>query len=145
MSIALKSEHIQRYRQIVRLLYRYGRRDALRRAGLEDPGAEEATPTHAESSSVPKVHAAPGEILRRQREDEASNGHGDAVPNHGDVDEAHALAQRLAYDLEAMGPTFSKLGQFLSTHSDMLPANYVEALSRLQDRVGPISFLEVER
>jgi predicted unusual protein kinase regulating ubiquinone biosynthesis (AarF/ABC1/UbiB family) len=54
-------------------------------------------------------------------------------------------AEELARDLEKLGPTFIKLGQLLSTRSDVLPIAYVEALARLQDDVEPFSFAEVER
>jgi ubiquinone biosynthesis protein len=54
-------------------------------------------------------------------------------------------AEALAADLEALGPTYIKLGQLLSTRSDLLPAQYLEALSRLQDHVEPFPFAEVER
>src|SRR5262249_39253056 len=50
-----------------------------------------------------------------------------------------------ADDLESLGPTFIKLGQILSTRGDLLPPAYVEALARLQDRVEPFPFDEVER
>src|ERR1700681_3751198 len=53
-------------------------------------------------------------------------------------------ADQLAKDLEAMGPTFVKLGQLLSTRADLLPTPYLDALARLQDHVTPISFAEVE-
>lgn len=53
--------------------------------------------------------------------------------------------EKLARDLEELGPTYIKLGQLLSTRSDLLPPAYIEALSRLQDRVEPFSFGEVER
>jgi ubiquinone biosynthesis protein len=53
-------------------------------------------------------------------------------------------AADLAGDLERMGPTFIKLGQLLSTRSDLLPDEYIRALSRLQDRVEPFPFSEVE-
>jgi ubiquinone biosynthesis protein len=56
-----------------------------------------------------------------------------------------APPEDLANDLEAMGPTFVKLGQILSSRPDLLPAPYVRALSRLQDRVKPFSFAEVEQ
>jgi ubiquinone biosynthesis protein len=52
--------------------------------------------------------------------------------------------EKLARDLEALGPTFIKLGQLLSTRSDLLPPPYLEALARLQDQVEPFSFGEVE-
>jgi predicted unusual protein kinase regulating ubiquinone biosynthesis (AarF/ABC1/UbiB family) len=57
----------------------------------------------------------------------------------------HANPEDLANDLEKMGPTFIKLGQILSSRPDLIPAPYVKALSRLQDRVKPFSFAEVER
>ena len=53
-------------------------------------------------------------------------------------------ADELAKDLEAMGPTFVKLGQLLSTRADLLPTPYLDALARLQDDVAPFSFAEVE-
>src|SRR5436190_9691071 len=51
----------------------------------------------------------------------------------------------LADDLERMGPTFVKLGQLLSSRPDLLPEPYLKALSRLQDKVKPFSFEEVEQ
>jgi len=53
-------------------------------------------------------------------------------------------AEKLAGDLESRGATFIKLGQLLSTRSDLLPDVYLDALARLQDDVEPISFAEVE-
>jgi predicted unusual protein kinase regulating ubiquinone biosynthesis (AarF/ABC1/UbiB family) len=46
-------------------------------------------------------------------------------------------------DLEAMGPTFVKIGQALSTRPDMVPAPYIAALERMQDDVAPIPFEQV--
>ncbi len=51
---------------------------------------------------------------------------------------------QLAGDLEALGPTFIKLGQLLSTRADLLPPPYLEALSRLQDDVEPMPWSQVE-
>jgi ubiquinone biosynthesis protein len=56
-----------------------------------------------------------------------------------------AKAHELAGDLEKLGPTFVKLGQLLSTRVELLPAAYLEALARLQDKVEPFSFAEVEK
>ena len=47
-------------------------------------------------------------------------------------------AQDLAKALEELGPCFIKLGQLLSTRPDLLPADYIEALSRLQNTVTPV-------
>jgi len=45
-------------------------------------------------------------------------------------------------DLEALGPTFVKLGQMLSTRPDMVPPEFATALERMQEKVAP---LPVER
>jgi ubiquinone biosynthesis protein len=64
----------------------------------------------------------------------------------GAADETNDVeaAEELASSLETMGPTFVKLGQLLSTRSDLLPPAHLEALSRLQDQVEPFSFADVE-
>ncbi|HSP44565.1 MAG TPA: AarF/UbiB family protein, partial [Chthoniobacterales bacterium] len=56
-----------------------------------------------------------------------------------------AKASELADDLEKLGPTFVKLGQLLSTRVELMPQAYIEALARLQDKVEPFSFDEVEK
>jgi len=58
---------------------------------------------------------------------------------------ADEKAHELAADLEALGPTFIKLGQLLSTRGDLLPEPYLEALARLQDQIEPFPYEEVER
>ena len=44
-----------------------------------------------------------------------------------------------------MGPTYVKLGQLLSSRSDLLPEPYLKALARLQDKVKPFPYEEVEQ
>ena len=64
----------------------------------------------------------------------------DEGPTAGDAERAESLAA----DLEAMGPTYIKLGQLLSTRVDLLPQAYTDALARLQDDVGPFDVAQVE-
>jgi predicted unusual protein kinase regulating ubiquinone biosynthesis (AarF/ABC1/UbiB family) len=59
--------------------------------------------------------------------------------------EVVAEAKSLVDDLERLGPTFVKLGQLLSTRPDLLPPAYLTALARLQDKVEPFPFADVER
>jgi predicted unusual protein kinase regulating ubiquinone biosynthesis (AarF/ABC1/UbiB family) len=56
-----------------------------------------------------------------------------------------AKPEQLADDLEAMGPTYVKLGQVLSGRPDLLPDAYVKALARLQDKVKPFAYAQVEQ
>jgi ubiquinone biosynthesis protein len=58
--------------------------------------------------------------------------------------EEQARAEALTHELERLGPTFIKFGQLLSTRADLLPPVYLDALERLQDKVAPFPFREVQ-
>src|SRR5699024_9870655 len=53
--------------------------------------------------------------------------------------------EELVEDLKKMGPTYIKLGQLLSTRSDLLPEPFLEALATLQDDVESVPYEEIER
>ena len=105
----LKTEHLQRWKQIARLLWKYGRSDLVSRLGTDPALLEE--------------------------EDKAN-------PQHTGAD---SPASQLADDLEAMGPTYVKLGQVLASRPDLLPEAYTKSLARLQDDVKPFPFEEVRQ
>jgi ubiquinone biosynthesis protein len=52
--------------------------------------------------------------------------------------------QRVRLVMEELGPTYVKLGQMLSTRPDLIPLEFIEELSKLQDHVPPFPFSEVE-
>lgn len=62
-----------------------------------------------------------------------------------DVTIRRQQATRLREALEELGPTFSKLGQVLSTRPDLLPVEYIEELALLQSHVPPMPESEVVR
>ncbi len=103
MALSLHPRHLGRYRDVARLLIRYGRSDLLADLDLDGIGPDERSAPVCED------------------------------------------ANQLAEDLEALGPTYIKLGQLLSTRVDLLPEPYTQALARLQDDVAPFPFAEVEQ
>src|SRR6187200_3084279 len=52
-------------------------------------------------------------------------------------------AEKLLKTFIALGPSYIKLGQWLSTRADILPMPYLEVLARLQDDVPSDPFVEV--
>jgi len=84
-------------------------------------------------------------LVRHGRGDLVRSAGIDGVLDEEQVEEGDpAAAERLADDLEAMGPTFIKLGQLLSSRVDLLTPAYITALARLQDKVEPFGFEKVE-
>jgi ubiquinone biosynthesis protein len=47
--------------------------------------------------------------------------------------------------LEELGPTFIKIGQILSTRPDLIPPEWAEEFSNLQDNVSPVSFASIHQ
>ena len=94
--------HLKRYRQILRILIKYGFAQVLDELNLY--GLWERL------------------FVRRGKQKEAV---------------AHHLETRLRQALEELGPAFVKIGQLLSTRTDLLPAAYIAELSNLQDKVAP--------
>ncbi|HJT44641.1 MAG TPA: AarF/UbiB family protein [Chthoniobacterales bacterium] len=104
MAFSINPQHLNRYRQIAWLLFKYGGSDLVKQTGLNET-------LESENRVTPKEAA---------------------------------KAEELADDLEKLGPTFVKLGQLLSTRVELMPQVYIEALTRLQDKVAPFGFAEVE-
>ncbi len=119
----ISANHLKRYRQITALLWKYGRSDLAKHISTEEgfglnQEPKEPTPTDA---------GAEGEV-------------GEASPAA-----AQTSPEQLANDLEAMGPTYVKIGQVLAGRPDLLPEAYMKGLERLQDNVKPFSYDEVEQ
>ncbi|WP_020615005.1 AarF/UbiB family protein [Paenibacillus daejeonensis] len=53
-----------------------------------------------------------------------------------------SVGERLRLLLEELGTTFVKLGQIASTRPDLLPADILQELEKLQDHVPPFSYQE---
>jgi ubiquinone biosynthesis protein len=53
-------------------------------------------------------------------------------------------AERIRLVITELGPSFIKLGQILSTRPDLIPSEIILELKKLQDRVPPVPFTEIE-
>lgn len=59
------------------------------------------------------------------------------------VKEPMTTPERVRRTLEDLGPTFVKFGQVISLRPDVLPAEFVVELRKLQDQVPPVDFSEL--
>jgi ubiquinone biosynthesis protein len=100
-------KHLSRYKDIAKLLWKYGRSDLVKQMSIDDEVAAEDQKELVVSGETPP--------------------------------------EQLADDLEAMGPTFVKLGQVLASRPDLLPEPYLKALARLQDKVKCFPYAEAEQ
>jgi ubiquinone biosynthesis protein len=55
-----------------------------------------------------------------------------------------SYAARMRLAMQELGPSFVKLGQILSTRADLLPAELIVELKKLQEDVPPIPFSDVK-
>jgi len=54
------------------------------------------------------------------------------------------LAERIRLVITELGPSFVKLGQILSTRPDLIPAEIIEELKKLQDQVPPVDVEQIK-
>jgi ubiquinone biosynthesis protein len=64
---------------------------------------------------------------------------------HGEAEKQRvSLAVRARLVLQDLGPSFIKLGQIVSTRGDVLPADLITELKKLQDEVPPVPFADIK-
>ena len=102
--------HLNRYRQILTILFKYGFGDLL------------------EMLKIDQYIEVGLQMISR---------------NRGARVERLTRPQRLRMAFEELGPTYIKLGQILSTRPDLIPMDFIQELSKLQDDVPAFSFKEV--
>jgi ubiquinone biosynthesis protein len=110
--------------------------------------AFEALMVRAEEPKTTEV--GPGTLIRRASHIAAvmaRHGLGDFFGKEaeasGDADAVRERAKKFRDALQDLGPTFSKLGQILSTRPDLLPPAFIDELSTLQQNVTPLTEEEV--
>lgn len=103
--------HLNRYRQILAILFKYGFGDLV------------------ELLKIDQYIEVGLQIISRKRRDPV---------------EKLTRAERIRLAFEELGPTYIKLGQILSTRPDLIPSEFIQELSKLQDDVPAFPFTEVK-
>jgi len=102
--------HLNRYRQILTVLFKYGFGDLL------------------ELLKIDQYIEVGLQMISR---------------NRGARVERLTRPQRLRMAFEELGPTYIKLGQILSTRPDLIPLDFIQELSKLQDDVPAFPYKDV--
>ncbi len=112
---------LDRIRQINVVLFRHGFADVARRIGLGKK-AKDGAPKDGAKESVPPASAEEAQAETEGAEEAKKS----------------PLAERVRLVAMDLGPSFVKLGQIASTRTDVLPAEWVVELKKLQDDVSPL-------
>jgi ubiquinone biosynthesis protein len=108
-----------RLREISAVLVRHGFGEIVARAGF---GRTKKSDPPSEAPEIPSEELERGEAEKKRI----------------------SLAERARLVLQDLGPSFIKLGQIASTRGDVLPADLIVELKKLQDNVPPVSFAEIK-
>ncbi len=126
ISVVSAVRDLARLREISTVLARHGFGEIVARAGF---GRARKPKAPGESMEPPsELDIAPEALAQGEAEKKRAE-----------------TAERIRLCLQDLGPCFIKLGQIASTRNDVIPADIIAELKKLQDEVPPISFEEIKK
>lgn len=134
ISVVSAVRDLGRLREITSVLVRHGFGEFVARAGFGRKPRRPASPGRSDAPPADGTSAPPDAIELEAEELEA-----------GEVEKTRTTtAERIRLVIQDLGPSFIKLGQIMSTRNDLLPADVITELRKLQDEVPPVSFAEIK-
>ncbi len=125
ISVLSAVRDLGRLREISAVLVRHGFGEIVARAGF---GRTRKAKTGSEPPPGDDPEIAAEEVARGE-----------------DEKERISVGERTRLVLQDLGPSFIKLGQIASTRPDLLPADVITELKKLQDEVPPVPFEAIKK
>jgi len=129
ISVVSAVRDLGRLREITSVLVRHGFGEVVARAGFG------RRPRRGTASDVP-----PSSVR-----DDAPEISTDELAKGEEEKTRISTAERIRLVLQDLGPSFIKLGQIASTRPDLLPADVIVELKKLQDNVPAVPFDEIRK
>lgn len=130
ISVVSAVRDLGRLREITSVLVRHGFGEVVTRIGF---GRKPRRGT----ASDPPPSTRPGDDTPEISTDELAKGEEEKTKT--------STAERIRLVLQDLGPSFIKLGQIASTRPDLLPADVIVELKKLQESVPPVPYAEIEK
>jgi ubiquinone biosynthesis protein len=126
LSVVQRVRDLARLREISAVLVRHGFGEIVTRAGLgrtSGPTSGSRPPPADDLPVVSDEHLEAGEAIKTKV----------------------STAERVRLAIQDLGPSFIKLGQIASTRPDLIPADVITELKKLQDNVPPVPYEEIKK
>ncbi|MBS2013348.1 MAG: AarF/ABC1/UbiB kinase family protein [Deltaproteobacteria bacterium] len=131
LSVVSAVRDLGRLREITSVLVRHGFGEVVARAGFG------RKPRRGTASDPPPPEGGKPDVTPEISTDELARGEEERT--------RVSTAERIRLVLQDLGPSFIKLGQIAATRPDLLPADVIAELKKLQDNVPPVPFEEIQR
>ena len=144
ISVVSAVRDLGRLREISTVLVRHGFGEIVMRAGFGRKKSKSEAPPALRPSEKP-----PASTGDEAAPNSAADPSADALVVVSEADAAAdgtaSTAERVRLVLQDLGPSFIKLGQIASTRQDVIPADIIAELKKLQDEVPPVPFEDIKK